>query len=111
MEELRSRDSLDLLSKTQKINFLEEKVAQLSKLEKDQIPFKALCDEARINYENMVSLSYSKTLVSNFDSIDTLSVFNAKWNDTIDANIIAKDKERLYNWLKFKLGVDTLVVD
>ena len=35
MEELRSRDSLDLLSQTQKINFLEDKVQELLVLEKN----------------------------------------------------------------------------
>jgi len=110
MEELRSRDSLDLLSKNQKIIFLEEKVAQLSKLEQDIIPFKALCDEAQINYENLESLSYSKTLRSNFQSIDTITVFNVKWRDSIDVSQTQREQQRLYNWLKFKLNVDTLVV-
>ncbi|MBL4662959.1 MAG: DUF389 domain-containing protein [Flavobacteriaceae bacterium] len=110
MEELRSRDSVDLLSKNQKIIFLEQKVSKLSKLEKDQIPFKMLCDEARINYENLISLSYSKTLVSNFQKIDTLSLFTTKWIDTVDSAIIVKDQARLYNWLKYKLNVDTLLV-
>ena len=110
MEELRSRDSVDLLSKNQKIIFLEQKVSELSKLEKDQIPFKMLCDEARINYENLISLSYSKTLVSNFQKIDTLSLFTTKWIDTVDSAIIVKDQARLYNWLKYKLNVDTLLV-
>ncbi|MEL6810035.1 MAG: DUF389 domain-containing protein [Bacteroidota bacterium] len=110
MEELRSRDSVDLLTKAQKIIFLEQKVAELSKLEKDQIPFKSLCDEAEINYENLESLSYSKIMVSNFKRIDTLSMFTTQWVDTVDAEIIRKDQVRLYNWLKFKLNVDTLVV-
>jgi uncharacterized hydrophobic protein (TIGR00271 family) len=39
MEELRSRDSLDLLSQTQKINFLEDKVQELLVLEKNYIEF------------------------------------------------------------------------
>ncbi len=110
MEELRSRDSVDLLTKNQKIIFLEQKVAELSRLEKDQIPFKDLCDEAIINYDNLVSLSYSKTLVSDFKKIDTLSLFTVKWVDTIPVDIIAKEQKRLYNWLKFKLKVDTLVI-
>lgn len=110
MAELRSRDSLDLLSKNQKIIFLEEKVSQLSKLEKDLIPFKELCDEATINYENLESLSYSTTLVSNFQKIDTLNMFTTQWVDTIESAVIDKDRTRLYNWLKYKLNVDTLVV-
>ena len=111
MEELRSRDSLDLLTKNQKIIFLEDKVAQLSKLEKDQMPFKDISDEAKINYENMTSLSYSKILISNFEAIDTVTVFRSVWNDSIDPEIIRKDKDRLYKWLKFKLNADTLVLE
>jgi len=111
MEQLRARDSIDILSQSQKIIYLEEKVAELSKLEKGQIPFKALCDEAVINYENLERLSYSKTLVSDFKKIDTLSRFEVKWADSVDASVIAKDKNRLYNWLKFKLKVDTLALE
>lgn len=111
MEAIRSRDSLDLLTKDQKLIFLEQKVAVLRRLEDDIIPFKLICDEARINYENLRSLSYSVTLISNFEVIDTINVFNAVWNDSIDVQIIDKDKARLYEWLKFKLRADTLVVN
>jgi len=111
MEELRSRDSLDLFTKNQKIIFLEEKVAQLSKLEKDQIPFKELCDEARINYETLLSLSYSRTLSSNLGRIDTLSQFRALWNDSLGPEALLRDQTKLYNWLKYELKQDTLVLE
>jgi hypothetical protein len=110
MEELRSRDSLDLLSKNQKIIFLEEKVTKLSRLEKDLIPFEDICAEAKINYENLESLSYASTLRSNFRKIDTLAVFNATWDNTISEKNKAKDMDKLYNWLKYKLKKDTLVL-
>lgn len=111
MSELRSRDSLDLLSKNQKINFLEKKVAQLSKLEDDQIPFSQITTEAQINYENLKSLSYSKTLRSNFENIDTLTSFRAIWRDSIDQGELNLDKNKLYKWLTYKLGRDTLIMD
>ena len=111
MEELRSRDSLDLFTKNQKIIFLEEKVAQLSKLEKDQIPFKELCDEARINYETLLTLSYSRTLSSNLGRIDTLSQFRALWNDSLGPEALLRDQTKLYNWLKYELKQDTLVLE
>ena len=111
MEELRSRDSLDLLSKNQKIIYLEEKVSKLSRLEKDIIPFEDICAEAKINYESIKTLSYANTLVSNFSKIDTLAVFNVTWNDSISAEAIEKDKVRLYKWLKFKIKKDTLIVN
>lgn len=111
MAELRSRDSIDLLSKNQKILYLENKVTELSKLEKDQIPFAAICAEAQINYENIKSLSYASTLTSNFNTIDTIPVFKVTWVDTISEAVRIKDQQRLYNWLKFKIKPDTLVVE
>ncbi|MBN4057850.1 DUF389 domain-containing protein [Olleya sp. AH-315-K02] len=111
MEELRSRDSLDLLSQTQKIKFLEDKVSQLSKLERNYIAFEELTEEVKINYENIEEFSYSNVITSNFNKIDTLLVFTVKWNDSLTTeDIIIKDKDKLERWLKLKLNLDTLVV-
>jgi uncharacterized hydrophobic protein (TIGR00271 family) len=111
MEELRYRDSLDLLSQTQKISFLESKVKQLSKLEKNYIPFDELTKEVKINYENLDQFSYSNVINTNFTKTDTLTVFTVKWIDSL-ANEKARvnDVEKLKKWLKFKLSLDTLVV-
>jgi uncharacterized hydrophobic protein (TIGR00271 family) len=110
MEELRSRDSLDLLTKNQKIIYLEEKVTKLSRLERDIIPFQEICIEAKINYENLETISYASTLRSNFSKIDTLAVFNVTWNDSISKENEAKDMKKLYEWLKYKLKRDTLIL-
>mgnify|MGYP000203308003 FL=1 len=83
MEELRSRDSLDLLSQTQKINFLENKIQQLLKLEQNYIEFPGLVNEVSINYSEIENFSYSNVLKSDFKSIDTISVFYVKWNDSL----------------------------
>ena len=121
MEELRSRDSLDLLTKNQKIIFLEEKVSKLSRLEKDMIPFDDICAEAKINYESIKTLSYANTFIRDFNkvdtldqigssSIDTLAVFSVVWDEGVSPEDKLKDQQKLYNWLKFKLKKDTLVV-
>jgi uncharacterized hydrophobic protein (TIGR00271 family) len=111
MEELRSRDSLDLLSQTQKIAYLEERVKKLSRLERDQIPFEDMVNEAQINYENLQAISYAKRITSNFYKIDTLAVFSVKWNDALATEAtILKDQAKLEKWLKLKLKLDTLVV-
>lgn len=48
---------------------------------------------------------------SNFTKIDTISVFSAKWYDSVsNNNNIAKDKDKLERRLKVKLNLDTLVV-
>src|SRR5690606_24804121 len=72
MSQLRYRDSLDLLSQAEKIIFLEDKVRKLAKYEALQIPFKDLTKEVKINYENIVKLSYSSVITSDFTKLDTI---------------------------------------
>jgi len=111
MEELRSRDSLDLLSQTQKINFLENKIQQLLKLEQNYIEFPGLVNEVSINYSEIENFSYSNVLKSDFKSIDTISVFYVKWNDSLinELDIINKSIQ-LEKWLKYKLTLDSITI-
>lgn len=111
MEELRSRDSLDLLSQTQKINFLEDKVQELLVLEKNYIEFPNLVKELNINYSEIDEFSYSNILRSDFKSIDTVSVFYVKWNDSLvnELDIISKSSQ-LEKWLKYKLNLDSIII-
>ncbi|MGJ5643460.1 DUF389 domain-containing protein [Formosa sp. S-31] len=112
MEQLRSRDSLDLLSQSQKISFLESKLAQLQYLEKKTIPFEEVMKEVHINYKNLDQFSYSPVITSNFEKTDTVPVFAVRWKK--DAKLkkseIQDQKETLEKWLKYKLKLDTLVV-
>jgi len=110
MEELRTRDSLDLLTRDQKIQFLEGRMSKLRRLEKDMIPFQDICAEAKINYENLETISYASTLRSNFSKIDTLVIFDVTWDGSISKDDKAKDMEKLYEWLKYKLKRDTLIL-
>ncbi|RZN82626.1 MAG: DUF389 domain-containing protein [Winogradskyella sp.] len=111
MEELRTRDSLDLLSQSQKIVFLENKVKALSRLELNQIPLESVIEEAKINYENLETITYSQEFRSDFSKIDTLSVFAFKFKDSISTDsLIERDLNKLNQWLKVKLKKDTLVI-
>ncbi|MEZ4792638.1 MAG: DUF389 domain-containing protein [Gelidibacter sp.] len=110
MSQLRYRDSLDLLSQSEKISFLEDKVRKLSKYEALQIPFQELSKEVKINYENLESLSYASVISSNFSKIDTVAVFTAKWSNSAKEDEIVKEKDKLYRWLKQKYSLDTLIV-
>ncbi|MUU79586.1 DUF389 domain-containing protein [Winogradskyella endarachnes] len=111
MEELRTRDSLDLMSQQQKIIFLESKLKHLSKLEEDQIPFEALIRELKINYERLESISYANQITSNMTTIDTLKVFNVKWIDSASTKeTIENDSKKLRLYLKERLDLDTLQV-
>ena len=111
MEELRSRDSLEIMSQQEKIAFLEGKVRVLSKLEKDQIPFDELVKELKINYENLQSISFSNEIRYDLQKIDTMKVFSVIWKDssnTLEAKL--KDTNTLNRFLKERLDLDTLVV-
>ncbi|MFT4850067.1 MAG: putative hydrophobic protein (TIGR00271 family) [Sediminicola sp.] len=110
MEELRARDSLDLLTKDQKIVYLEERMFKLRRLEKGIIPFQEICIEAKINYENLETISYASTLISNFSKIDTLAVFNVTWDVAVSEENKEKDMKKLYEWLKYKIKMDTLLL-
>ena len=111
MEELRTRDSLDLLTQTQKIAFLEGKVSQLSKLEKNYIEFEELSKEVKINYQNIERISFSNVISSNFSKMDTISVFEVKWIDSLTKDATRKEeRDKLEKWFKQKLELDTLVI-
>ncbi|WP_136480209.1 DUF389 domain-containing protein [Cognatitamlana onchidii] len=111
MEELRTRDSLDLLSQSQKINYLENKVRRLATLDKSYSSFDALAKEVKIIYESIEEISYANVVSTNFKKKDTISVFYITWDKSR-----TKEKERkaytkkLENLFKQKLGLDTLVV-
>ena len=112
MEELRSRDSLDLLSHRQQIELLKSRVLNLKTLERHQIPFLNVAQEVRINYPEIASFTYAKEISYDFETVDTLIVFKVNWNDSLidtDKRLIQKNK--LKNWLKFKLKLDTLIVN
>jgi len=112
MEELRSRDSLDLLSQNQKIILLEERVSQLSKFERNDIDFPDLTNEVKAFSENVEQISFSNVITSNFTKVDTLSVFSVKWIDSLtNAQTRESERIRLEKWLRVKLSkLDTLVV-
>ena len=108
--ELRSRDSLEIYNKEQKIAILERELARLLKYEQSQIPFAAISQEAKILHSDLEQLRYAPTLISNFERVDTLVVFETLWSREARAKQIEAQKNQLYQWLKYKLSLDTLVV-
>ncbi|WMI69664.1 DUF389 domain-containing protein [Mangrovimonas sp. YM274] len=110
MEQIRYRDSIDLMSQGQRIVFLEGQLKKLNKLEKNLIPFEELTKEVKINYEDVDRISYSNVITSNFKKIDTLSVFTVDWNDKLKEKDIPERQKRLAEWLKVKYNLDSLVV-
>jgi uncharacterized hydrophobic protein (TIGR00271 family) len=92
--------------KDAKINVLE---TELTNYYNNQIPFLQISKEAKINYTGLSNLSYAKQIETNFNKIDTLTVFKTQWYDSITNK--EQQKLQLKNWLKIRLKLDTLVVN
>lgn len=110
MQELRERDSIDLLSQSDKIRRMEQRLLELQKLEKWSIPFEEIAKEAKINYEGLQSISYAPLLQTNFDQIDTIPTFETLWLEEVNDEEKAKQLTKLSAWLKARLKDSRLVV-
>lgn len=110
MEQLRYRDSLDLLSQSEKIVFLETKLKSLANLEAQQIPFDELTKEVKIVYEDVETLSYATVVTSNFSKIDTLSVFTVKWKPNLNDSQVGSQQDKLERWIKQRYKLKNLMI-
>ncbi|MGI9552341.1 MAG: hypothetical protein ACR2MT_14165, partial [Aurantibacter sp.] len=84
---------------------------ELNRLRKSagiQIPFADISSEARTNYENLVSLSYAPTIVTDFSKTDTIPVFEVKWKKEAKRVDTEKDAKKLSEWLKLRLKNDKI---
>ncbi len=97
-----SRDE-SIKEKEVRIKLLEN---ELTKFYDTQIPFIQISKEAQINYNGLSNLSYAKMIHTNFSSADTITVFNAKWYDSVPNT--ANQQLLLKKWLKTRLKLDTL---
>jgi len=96
----------ELLSKDQRIQLLEGELAELSKFAKKQIPFQDISAEARANYDNLASLAFSYVITTDFNSMDTVPVFQVKWKDPEDSKKIMEESRKLNDWLKLRIKDD-----
>ena len=110
MQELRERDSLDLLNQTQQITYLQNRVRELATLEKMNIPFQEVVNEAKIYNENLASMAFAYQIQTDFSKTDTIPVFEVTWEKNTQPDQIKTDQEKLVKWLRTRLQDTTLVV-
>lgn len=108
LEDLYVNNEQKLRDKETRIQFLED---EITKMRISNVPFDQLSQEVKINYTDLVSLSYSNKVVTNFTKIDTIAVFETNWNNRVSSRERVENNKKLYSWLKFKLKLDTLVVE
>lgn len=107
LEDLYVNNEQKLRDKETRIQFLED---EITKLKISEVPFQELSKEVKINYSDLNSFGYSRKLITNFDKVDTISVFEVDWSNRIGNRTRSSNEEKLAEWLKFKLNLDTLLV-
>ncbi|WP_010519339.1 DUF389 domain-containing protein [Croceivirga radicis] len=108
--ELYESKKAELLTREERIHFLEAEVARLSQNVGKQIPFKEVTTEAKINYEDINAINFAYQIKTDFKKTDTIPVFEVEWNKKLKDDYIAKEEQRLTKWLKQRLLDSTIQV-
>jgi hypothetical protein len=107
LEDLYVKNEQLLQDKDSRITFLENEIATLKI---NNVPFKELSQEVKINYQEIETFSYSNKITTNFQRTDTLPVINVRWKSGVSVKDKKEQLNRLRTWLKFKMQLDTISV-
>ena len=110
IKELRFRDSLELVSRSNEINKLNQKLNDLESLSKEKLIFESLAKEIKIIYPDLNQFEVFETIKTDFNQIDTVLVFNLRWNDELENQEKLKLNENVRSWLKFQLENDVFEI-
>jgi len=105
VDQLYETQKTELLDKDARIKVLEEELGKLGRL---SIPFADISAEAKTNYENLESLGFSPTIQTDFNKLDTIPIFEVKWNRDAKRFQTVADAKKLHNWLKLRLKDSTI---
>ncbi len=103
VNELYESQKSALIGKDGKINLLENELIRLKRSLGKQIPFKEISAEARANYENLNSLSFSYTIKTDFSKLDTVPIFEVEWKKEVPEKNRITDSKKLEDWLRLRL--------
>ena len=107
LDELYEKNEQLLMDKEAKIKFLEN---ELTSLKIKELRFDEISKEVKINYSEIIALSYYNKVTTNFKTTDTIPVIAITWDKKYAKKNREKDAKRLNNWLRYKLKLDTLQI-
>ena len=107
LEDLYVKNENTIRDKDDRIQFLE---TQIANLKVKDFPFSEISKEVKINYEGIENFAYSNKIATNFNTTDTITVFNVTWNNNIKSKQRKENNTKIYQWLKLRTKLDTLVV-
>ena len=106
VKELRYRDSIELISKTNEINKLNKRLSELEKLSREKLIFNSLSKEVKIIYPSLKQFEVFETIKTDFNSVDTILVFSLKWDEKLNIDEKIKLNKNIQGWLEFQLEDD-----
>lgn len=110
INELYEKNKAELLNKNEQIRLLKEEMTHLTKNTRKQIPFGNISTEAKANYENITELRFSYQMRTNFNTLDTVPIFEVQWKKDTQTKQKETDLKKLGAWLKVRLRDTTLIV-
>jgi len=96
--ELRYRDSLELIEKSNRIDFLQNKLMVLQSTEKINLIIESLSTEIDLHFEEIDSFYFKY----DGDFVDDIPKLYIKWSNGLEDYTIAKRQIKLQEWLDFK---------
>ena len=110
VKELRYRDSIELISKTNEINKLNKRLSELEKLSREKLIFNSLSKEVKIIYPSLKQFEVFETIKTDFNSVDTILVFSLKWDEKLNIDEKIKLNKNIQGWLEFQLDNDVFEI-
>ena len=104
VDELYESKKVELADKDEQIRVLEQEVSSLNQRVGRQIPFRTISTEARANYENIQRIGFSQRMVTDFNKIDTIPIFEVQWKKGVSRRRRNQDLSKIQQWLKVRLG-------
>ncbi|CAM1333776.1 DUF389 domain-containing protein [Tenacibaculum aestuariivivum] len=79
--------------------------------DKNSIPFSKIAKEAKIRFNDIEGISFSKKLSSNdFIKIDTIPELAVIWNKKLADSIVKKKEKELKDWIQKELKLDIVLI-
>lgn len=104
--ELYEAKKKEIQNKDERITVLESELERLSKYAYNQLPFGDICQEAKINYDNLQEMAFAYQMRTDFTKIDTIPVFFVKFKNSANK----KELEKLTQWLKLRTNNDKVQI-
>ena len=99
-----------MVSRSNEINKLNQKLNDLESLSREKLIFNSLAKEIKIIYPDLNEFEVFETIKTDFNEIDTVLVFNLRWNKELEKEEKLKLDENVRNWLKFQLDNDVFEI-